>query len=331
MARRLRLLIEGGIYHVTCRGNRRQEIFRDDADRRRLLERLAESAETFGVRIYLYCLMSNHVHLLVETPRGNLGRFMGSVLTGYTVYFNHRHRQVGHLFQGRYGAQVAEGDAYLLRLSRYIHLNPVQIASWARRGKDESRTYLRTYRWSSYAGYAGLRKAEEWLDRATILELVPHPKAVKAEIAYRRYVEAGLAQTDEEFRGLMVGRPLAVGSSDFCAEMQRRYERIMSGPRRAEDASFRRVGSKASLAEVRAGVCKALDCDEALLQRRKEGGAARGLWAWALQKHAGLTQREIAGLLGLTTGAAVSALLIRHRAQDNAARWQRFVDLLFEG
>lgn len=71
--------------------------------------------------------MSNHVHLLVETPLGNLNRFMGSVLTGYTVYFNRRHRRVGHLMQGRYGAQVVEGNDYLLKLSRYIHLNLVHV------------------------------------------------------------------------------------------------------------------------------------------------------------------------------------------------------------
>lgn len=129
MARKLRVLYEGALYHVTFRGNARQTVFLNDEDKGRLLSRLAESAEAYQVRIHLYCLMENHVHLLVGTPRANLDRFMGSVLTGYTVYFNRRHNRVGHLMQGRYGAQLVEGDEYLLRLSRYIHLTAYLVHS----------------------------------------------------------------------------------------------------------------------------------------------------------------------------------------------------------
>ena len=99
MARKLRLQFEGALYHVTVRGNGRRKIFLDDADRERLLWRLGESVELYGVRLYLFCLMDNHFHLLVETPRANISRFMQSVLTGYTVYFNRRHNSVGHLLQ----------------------------------------------------------------------------------------------------------------------------------------------------------------------------------------------------------------------------------------
>ena len=126
MARKLRLQYEGAIYHITVRGNGRRRIFMDDANRERFLWRLAESKEQYEVRIYLYCIMDNHFHLLAETPRANVSRFMQSVLTGYTVYFNLRQRHRGHLLQGRYGTQLVEGDAYLHRLSRYIHLNPVR-------------------------------------------------------------------------------------------------------------------------------------------------------------------------------------------------------------
>ena len=332
MARRLRMLFEGGIYHVTFRGNRRQAIFRDDADRRRLLARLAESVEIYGVRLYLYCLMSNHVHLLVETPQGNLDRFMGSVLTGYTIYFNRRHRQVGHLFQGRYGAQVVAGDEYLLRLSRYIHLNPVCIASWARRATAERRAGLRAYAWSSYAGYVGLRRAEEWVVRRPILDLVPRERAARAEAAYRRYVEAGLAKTDEELREVMAERPMAVGDAAFCEEMRRRYEREVSETRRAEDVSFRRLaGARVAPEKIKDAVVRVVGGAGAVLDRRRAAVAERGLWAWALQKYAGLTQREISTYLGLTTGAAVSALLKRNRTDARLPGWQKALYLSFEG
>lgn len=137
MARKLRIQFNGAIYHVTFRGNARQPIFADDRDRERLTARVAESAEDFDVRVYLYCWMGNHGHMLVETPRGNLSVFMGSVLTGYTVYFNLRHRRCGHLMQGRFGSMLVSGDAYLLRLSRYVHLNPVSVEAWRGRPLEE--------------------------------------------------------------------------------------------------------------------------------------------------------------------------------------------------
>ena len=127
MPRQLRVQFPGAIYHVTIRGNGRDDIFVNDHDRERFLRRLAESLETYGVRLYLFCLMSNHVHLVLETPRGNLSRFMQSVETGYTVYYNFRHNRTGHVLQGRYGAKLVEGNEYLLNLSRYVHLNPVFI------------------------------------------------------------------------------------------------------------------------------------------------------------------------------------------------------------
>jgi REP element-mobilizing transposase RayT len=103
MARPQRIEYEGAVYHVAVRGNERQAIFRDDADRAYFVRVLGESVKPFDVRLYLYCLMTNHVHLVVETPRANLGRFMHRVQTAYTVHFNRRHRRSGHLTQGRYG------------------------------------------------------------------------------------------------------------------------------------------------------------------------------------------------------------------------------------
>ncbi|MDD5705614.1 MAG: transposase, partial [Kiritimatiellae bacterium] len=165
MARRLRIQFAGAIYHVTFRGNAQQDIFGDDRDRERLTGRVAESAVDFGVRVYMYCWMRNHGHMLVETPGGNLSAFMGSVLTGYAVYYNLRHETGGHLMQGRFGATLVSGDSYLLRLSRYIHLSPVAVAEWAGRALQDRRAQLRSYAWSSYRGYAGLAPVPEWLCR----------------------------------------------------------------------------------------------------------------------------------------------------------------------
>ncbi|MCP4974995.1 MAG: transposase, partial [Maribacter sp.] len=127
MARPLRIEYPGAWYHFTCRGNERGLIFKDDTDRRVFLDMLKESLEKYKVFLHGYVLMGNHFHLNLHTPQGNLSRFAQRFNTAYTVYFNRRHRRMGHLYQGRYKAILVEKESYLLALSRYIHLNPVKI------------------------------------------------------------------------------------------------------------------------------------------------------------------------------------------------------------
>ncbi len=110
MARPIRIEYEGAVYHVTIRGNERKALFQTDADRERFVQALADSLERYSVRLYLYCLMSNHTHFVLETPCGNLSRFMQRFQTAYTVYYNKRHRRSGHLMQGRFGASIVEED-----------------------------------------------------------------------------------------------------------------------------------------------------------------------------------------------------------------------------
>src|SRR5881409_376698 len=114
MARPLRIEYPGAYYHVSTRGNERKAIFRDDLDREKLLELLARAVEHFHLRLHGYVLMSNHYHLLVETPRGGLSRALRYLNGVYTQAFNRRHRRVGHLFQGRYKAILVDKGAYLL-------------------------------------------------------------------------------------------------------------------------------------------------------------------------------------------------------------------------
>lgn len=126
MARPLRLEFADAIYHITARGNRRERIFASDAERGRFLEILARSLPRFEVELHAYVLLANHFHLLVRTRRANLSRWMHWMMVTYAIWFNRRHAQVGHLFQGRYKSLLVEGGSYLLGLSRYVHLNPVR-------------------------------------------------------------------------------------------------------------------------------------------------------------------------------------------------------------
>jgi len=331
MARKPRALIAGGIYHVTSRGNDRQAIFRDDRDRESFLDRLAESARIYQVRIYLYCLMPNHFHLLLETPLGNLDRFMGSLLTGYTVYFNRRHQRIGHLMQGRYGAQVVEGNEYLLKLSRYIHLNPVQVLGVKELKLKERRSRLRAYRWSSFREYIGKAKRRDWIFAGPVLAMMEERGIVACSKAYLRYVESGLAKTDEEFVKLMEGRGVAIGSDFFVEGIKNLHWHKAVENLKREDVTFRQIRNWKTSEEVEDAVREIVGDRWEQFREYKEGRVVRSFIAWALRNHAGLTQREIAQRVGVTTGAAVSLMIRSVLSSSEFRRWQRALDLRFKG
>lgn len=164
MARPLRVEFAGAVYHVMARGNERRDVFRDDRDRERFLETVGEAVERFDLRLHAYCLMPNHYHLVVETPVANLSRALGWLQTTYMARFNARHRRVGHLFQGRYKAQLVEADEYARWLVEYVHLNPVRPRQKAAPLPLERREELERYRWSSHRAYAGReRRVAGWL------------------------------------------------------------------------------------------------------------------------------------------------------------------------
>jgi REP element-mobilizing transposase RayT len=149
MPRKLRIQYPGAIYHVMNRGDQREPIFKDDADRHAFLATLGEACQKTDWQIHAYCLMSNHFHLVVETPQPNLVFGMKWLLGVYTKRFNIRHKLCGHLFAGRYKALVVDGsgDGYLRTVGDYVHLNPV------RAGLLQANEPLQHYRWSSFAEY----------------------------------------------------------------------------------------------------------------------------------------------------------------------------------
>jgi putative transposase len=163
MARPLRVEFPGAEYHITARGNERRKIFRDDHDHRRFLECLEEMVAQFSVEVRVFCLMPNHYHLVAATPAANLSRAVGWLQTTYTIRFNRRHRRCGHLFQGRFKAQLVEADAYALALLRYIHLNPVRVRALRSAGAAEKSRRVDGYAWSSHGFYAGLKTPPPWL------------------------------------------------------------------------------------------------------------------------------------------------------------------------
>jgi putative transposase len=148
-ARKLRVEYPGAIYHVMNRGDRREPIFQDDADRKRFRETLDEACVRGGWQVHAYCLMSNHFHLVVETPQPTLVAGMKWFLGTYTGRFNRRHKVFGHLFSGRYKSLIVDGSGggYLQTVCEYVHLNPVR----AKLLRPEQA--LRVYQWSSWPDY----------------------------------------------------------------------------------------------------------------------------------------------------------------------------------
>lgn len=310
MARQLRVQFEGAIYHVTVRGVEQRKIFKDDADRNRFLECLELAAGGHGVRVYLFCLMTNHVHLLIETPQGNLSAFMHKLQTAYTVYYNLRHKRAGHLMQGRFGATPVEGDDYLLKLSRYIHLNPVFVGTMVDQPLERRMAELRGYPWSSYQGYTGLAKGNDVVDEGPILEMMEAP-AKKRRRVYRRFVEAGLAKADEEFLEVVKGSRWGIGGSEFLERMRDLHTDMVIQAKRPEDVSFRRVEGEVSPERVVRMVADVFGLKAADLGKRQYDCEARAVAAQMLVRYAGMNQRDIGGRLGMGTGSAVCQQLKR--------------------
>jgi REP element-mobilizing transposase RayT len=306
MARLLRVEYKGAIYHVTVRSNSGGKLYRDDKDREYWLYRLSESAEMHGVKMHLYCMMHNHFHLVVETPRGNLGRFMHSLLTGYTIFFNRRHRTHGHVTQGRYGARLVSGDDYLLKLGRYVHLNPVKVKAVRKLALTDRIKLLREYRWSSFPAYVGRQKQPEWLSVEPMIALVGGGAADRQK-RYENYVEAGVAEDDAEFQSELKRSARSIGDADFREDVDRRYAEVLHKTQRPEDAALRQTSTYSVTPEaVLNAVATAAGVTAEELVRRRRESPLKAITASLLVRYTGLTQRDIAPLLGLSSGSSVS-------------------------
>lgn len=184
MARPLRIEFSGALYHVTSRGDRREDIFEDDDERLTFLKVLAEVVERYNWLCHAYCLMSNHYHLVVETPDGNLSKGMRQLNGMYTQASNRRHKQVGHLFQGRFKGILVDKDSYLLELSRYVVLNPVR-AGMVKAPQE--------YEWSSYRAMVGEAPGPRWLTTDGLLSQFGKRRS-EARRRYSRFVHEGIGK-----------------------------------------------------------------------------------------------------------------------------------------
>ena len=299
MARPLRVEIEGGLYHVITRGNNRQTIFHSADDCEKFISLLSKQKYKLPYFLYAYCLMSNHVHLLIERQAAAIGRIMHRVLTGYSQYYNRRYQKVGHLLQGRHKAILCQSETYLSELVRYIHLNPVR-AKMVCQPED--------YEYGSHRSYIGLAPAG-------IVDVDPVLRhfGARREIArkeFRRFVLAGMKDGHrQEFCLADEGRML--GSDEFVESMT---HRIGQSGRRVEgrDRNPKRLTRFDATALFEAVEKNFGETSENICSKRKSAELMRAKEALILVgRKVGATVKELSGLVNI----GISGISRRH---DNA-------------
>lgn len=224
MARPLRIEYEGAFYHVTARGNERRRIFFTKYDYEKFKEYLEGAQDKYGYLLHVYVLMSNHYHLVIETPNANMSKIMHYINGSYTNYINRKRNRSGHLFQGRYKAILVDRDNYLLELSRYIHLNPVR-AKIVERPEDYSQ--------SSYKSYV-FKKKESAVYRDQILGMIANDSKA-APKRYREFVENGIGNDLENPLSKIYGGAI-LGGTAFIKEA---LNKLKDGDPISKETSYR--------------------------------------------------------------------------------------------
>jgi REP-associated tyrosine transposase len=207
MARPLRLEFTSALYHITSRGDRQEDIYEDDEDRKAFLIVFERVCKTYNWVCHAYCLMSNHYHLLIETPDANLSRGMRQLNGVYTQTFNRMHGRAGHVFQGRYKAILVEKESYLLELSRYIVLNPVRAGMVAS---------VKDWPWSSYRATVGQVKGPDYLNVDWVLAAFAKTKSVAID-RYKKFVAEGNRQPSP---WALLQHQIFLGSEQYVEKMQ---------------------------------------------------------------------------------------------------------------
>ena len=307
MPRKLRVEYPGAIYHVMNRGDRREPIVRDDEDRKLFLATLGECCGKTDWQVHAWCLMLNHFHLVVETPRANLVAGMKWFLGTYTARFNRRHRLSGHLFGGRYKALVVDGsgNGYLKTVCDYVHLNPAR----AKLLKVEES--LKAFAWSSYPDYLKApAKRPEWL---RVNRLLGEHRIAKDSAVGRAQFEAQM----EQGRAAEDGRTYRAIRRGWCfGEEAFRKELIEHVAERVGEYHYaeERQGSGEQKARgIVAAELRRMGWTTEELNVRRKGDAKKVLIAQRLRAETEMTLKWIAAVLQMGTWTHVSNLLSRRR------------------
>lgn len=316
MPRPNRLQFPDATYHVTARGNRRGDIFLQDQDRQTFLSLLTKTTDRFDIQIFAFCLMTNHYHLFLRTPRGNLSQAMHWLHTTYTVYFNRKHAAEGHLFRGRYHAVLLASEEHWQYLSFYIHLNPV------RAGLVEDPS---AYPWSSYHDYTKEKPRFPWLHRQAILAAYGDSETTGRRL-YRQDCLAFIGQ-ESDFGNRRHGRPAS-------QQPGARGGKSLSSLPATEDKKPAGVETNRQddLTLELAKVAEVFGASSADFNKRRAYPMLRQVAYWHLVSHQGFRATEVSQYFGVSVAAVCMGIKrLEEKLNSNSALGQKLHPLLSRG
>jgi putative transposase len=302
MPRPLRVQYPGAIYHLMSRGDHREAIFRDDADRRAFLDTLDEACTKTGWQVHAWCLMGNHFHLVAETPQPNLVAGMKWLLGTYTARFNRRHKLFGHLFSGRYKSLVIDerGGDYLRTACDYVHLNPFRAGLIA---ADEP---LSAFVWSSYLPYLWPGRRPAWLrvDRLLGAHGIQNDDAA-GRIHFQQRMEERRREGEPADGWAVFRRGWKLGAHDFA---QRLAERLGRRGRPHELARERKETDEQRAERLVQEWLASMGWTESELSVRAKGDAKKAELAVRLRQETPMTRDWIARRLVMGSASYISHL-----------------------
>lgn len=288
MSRPLRIEYPGAVYHVMNRGLNQALIFKNKKDYGVFIFTLEESCRLFDVRVYAYCLMPNHYHLLIRTPSGNISRFMRHLNGVYTQRFNREHHRDGPLYRGRYKSILVQEDSYLIEVVRYIHKNPLKAKLVER---------LSQFKWSSHKSYTEPKGSLLGLDTGFVLGYFSRKKKVAIE-QYKRFMTKKESGEIKDFYGSKKQGSI-LGDINFVEQIKEKY--ISSGPD-IEILEKRKIQGEGIVGIVKKEVCRIFKVDVSTLYQSKRGTAnvARSMALFLSKELSGLTLSELGLLFGFS-------------------------------
>lgn len=303
MARPLRIEYPGAYYHVMNRGLSRRDIFLEDEGRQRFLDLLSDISRLWKVEIFAYCLMQNHYHLLLQTPKGGLSRAMRHLDGIYTQRFNRTHNRDGPLFRGRYKAILIDAEEYFLSVSRYIHQNPVMAGVVS----DMDR-----YRWSSHRGYLYKSERPLWLSTQSVLSRFGRLRE------YQEFMHSEVEKEVVDFYKGPYQRPI-LGDKGFIGWVKERLgDRARVEDEKPESRRVFGLGVE-EIARVTARMYgKRLE--QLKRSRRGEENEARSMAMYLSRALGGHRHSEIGRVLGLNKTSSVSSACLRMKARVGVER-----------
>jgi putative transposase len=303
MARPLRIQYPDAWYHVMNRGRNRAKIFRSPEDYSAFIQILKDAASLWKVRIAAYCLMSNHYHLLIQTPKANLSRCMRHINGIYTQYFNRSHKTDGQIFRGRYKSIVIDCDSYLLELVRYIHRNPLHA------GLVKG---LEDYLWSSHGAYLSNSDEGNWLHKDYVLSVLEENKNKRGQ-AYIDFIKQGEPETIKAIYEKSK-LPLLLGGKEFINAIRHKYydkttTKEMPQAKELFPDKFQIEEAVSRVYEIEVG--------EILKSRRGNYNEARNVTIYLMRKHAGVPLKDIGSRFGMSSYSSVGSIILRIKQAMN--------------